>query len=193
MTFVLAAAAAFAAGIVYSSFFEWLLHRNLMHRPLLGFRYPYRTHALTHHRVFEWDESYHLLREEDAGTVTMAWWNAPALIAFNVPVVSGVSWAIFRLGSAGFWGASAGALLAMACYYATYETLHWCMHVPKERWIQRTRLFRFLDDHHRMHHKRPNRNLNVVFPLADWILRTKAPGLRPVFRIADEARAASVS
>jgi hypothetical protein len=34
-------------------------------------------------------------------------------------------------------------------------------------------------------------NLNVVFPLADFILRTKAPGLPPVSRMAQEAREAA--
>ena len=46
----------FAAGVlcavVYASFFEWTLHRYVMHRPVGKFRYPFESHALIHHRVF---------------------------------------------------------------------------------------------------------------------------------------------
>jgi sterol desaturase/sphingolipid hydroxylase (fatty acid hydroxylase superfamily) len=50
--------------------------------------------------------------------------------------------------------------------------MHYVMHVPRDRWIERTRVFRFLNEHHRLHHKDHNTNLNVVFPLADLLFRT---------------------
>ena len=71
------------AGIVFSSFFEWTLHRYLMHRSLLVklFRYPYERHTLVHHHIFKADHTYHLVHEPDKKTIPMAWWNGPAIVA----------------------------------------------------------------------------------------------------------------
>jgi hypothetical protein len=192
MMVALVALAAFTGGIVYCSFFEWTLHKYLMHKPLLGFRYAFKAHAQTHHRIFEFEETYSLQRDEDKTLVAMAWWNAPVIIAANTPVWFGAGM-IAGLGhfTANFWIGAVGAACSMVVYYAVYESLHWCMHVPGHRWFSNARWFKFLDDHHRMHHKRPMSNLNVVFPLADLILRTKAPGLPPVSRMATEAREAA--
>jgi hypothetical protein len=47
------------------------------------------------------------------------------------------------------------------------------MHVPRAaRFLGRFRLYRFLDVHHRVHHKHMLSNLNVVLPLADWTIGT---------------------
>ena len=162
---------AFAAVFVYASLFEWTLHRYLMHRATF-FRYPYRTHALTHHRLFRADASYSLSREEDAHEVPFAFWNAPLLIGLHAPL-------LWLLGRASGWPVLVPGLLAMSSYYALYESLHWCMHVPKGRRIERTAVFRWLSAHHRAHHRRHDTNLNVVFPLADLLFGTLRPWMRP--------------
>ena len=64
---------------VYASFFEWILHRFVMHRVLL-ISYPFRSHTLTHHRDFRSDASYHLRPNQSYESLTFAWWNAPLLI-----------------------------------------------------------------------------------------------------------------
>ena len=38
---------------------------------------------------------------------------------------------------------------------------------------QRSRLFRAIQEHHRYHHVYYMKNLNVVLPLADFVLRTR--------------------
>ncbi len=35
-------------------------------------------------------------------------------------------------------------------------------------------VYKFLTRYHRLHHKYPNKNYNVVFPLADYLLDTSA-------------------
>src|ERR1043165_10088786 len=92
--------------IVYCSFFEWVLHRFVMHRPVLGFRYPFERHALIHHHVFRADHTYHLIDEKDAKTIPMAWWNGPALI--GVGILPYVAFAWFT----GHWGFLCGALVS---------------------------------------------------------------------------------
>ncbi len=159
-----ASVSAFAAVFVYSSLFEWTLHRYLMHRPFV-LRYPYQAHALTHHRLFRADSSYVLSREEDMHEVRFAIWNAPLLIGLHAPL-------LWLLGRATGWPILVPGLLAMTVYYTLYESLHWCMHVPKGRRIEKTAVFRWLSAHHRAHHRRHDTNLNVVFPLADFLFGT---------------------
>jgi Fatty acid hydroxylase superfamily len=156
----------FLIALVCSSFFEWTLHRFIMHKPLGKFTYPYQRHALIHHRVFRADHTYHLIKEEDKWTIPMAWWNGPALIlSTSVPFLV-VSLLVHQ------WGIVTGAFLAISSYYAAYEYIHWCMHLPRTRNVERTGIFFRLNGHHLLHHRYMNRNFNVVMPLADLCLGT---------------------
>ncbi len=80
-----------------------------------------------------------------------------------------------RLRAAATWVPLLIALMAsaFAAYYLAYEYLHWCMHVPAKRWIEGTRFFKWIDIHHRVHHLHPMKNLNVVLPVADFLLRSR--------------------
>jgi hypothetical protein len=164
---IVAIVGAFIGGMAYGSFFEWTLHRFLLHRPLWFVTYPFKSHALTHHVKFGSGPDYHLREDGNKHLVTMAWWNSPVLIAVNAPVGILAAWLI------GSWWIVPGFLASMVMYYGMYEYLHWCMHVPKTRWFQSTRVFKWIDRHHRIHHLVPMSNLNVVLPLADFLLRTR--------------------
>ncbi len=151
---------------VYASFFEWLLHRYLMHRPFLKFTYPFERHALIHHHIFKADESYHLIRDEDKHTIPMAWWNGPVLICVGMIPFGVSAWL------AGHWALLGGALPACIGYYAAYEYIHWCMHLPRKRFVERSGIFFRLNGHHLLHHRYMHKNFNVVLPLADLFLGT---------------------
>jgi len=137
-----------------------------MHRPLSGFRYPYERHALVHHRVFRADHTYHLINARDAKTIPMAWWNGPLLILLGIQPFVLASWL------SGTWAILTGAAPVCALYYAAYEYMHWCMHLPKRRPVERSGIFFRLNGHHLLHHRYQNKNFNVVFPLADLFLGT---------------------
>lgn len=168
MVIVLVVLASFAAAVLAASFFEWVLHKYFMHGVLVK-GYPYRAHAQVHHVVFGHAATYHLSDPAHRNLVTMAWWNGPVLLLLNVPLPGLCAW---LLGSA--W-VLAGAMAGFTAYYVAYEYLHWCMHVPAGRRLDRMRWFRWLDRHHRAHHRHPLRNLNVVLPLADLVLRSRLP------------------
>ena len=156
----------FFSGIIYASFFEWTLHRFVMHRPVGAFTYPYHAHALTHHKIFKADATYHLVDEKDKWTIPMAWWNGPLLIAAcQVPFLVAAYFS-------SQWGILCGSVLACSAYYGTYEYLHWCMHLPRQRNLERSGIFFRLNGHHLLHHRYMNRNFNVVLPLADLCLGT---------------------
>jgi hypothetical protein len=152
--------------VVYCSIFEWLLHKFIMHRPLGSFSYPYKAHALLHHRIFKSDHTYHLVDEKDKYTIPMAWWNGPALVT-----IASIPFVLASLLS-GSWGILVGAALATSAYYGAYEYMHWCMHLPRKRHVERSGIFFRLNGHHLLHHRYMNRNYNVVLPLADLCFGT---------------------
>jgi hypothetical protein len=153
-------------GTVFASFFEWTLHRFVMHKPVGPFRYPFERHALIHHRIFRADHTYHLVNEEDKHTIPMAWWNGPVLVACcQIPFLAA---AILSEK----WGLLCGAAIACTGYYAAYEYMHWCMHLPRKRHVERSGIFFRLNGHHLLHHRYMHKNFNVVLPLADLLLGT---------------------
>jgi hypothetical protein len=156
----------FIAGVAFCSLFEWTLHRFVMHKPLGKFRYPFEAHALVHHKIFKADHTYHLIHEHDKKTIPMAWWNGPVLVAL------GLSPFLVFAAFSHKWGVPCGAAIASASYYAAYEYMHWCMHLPRSRHVERSGIFFRLNGHHLLHHRYMNRNFNVVLPLADLILGT---------------------
>lgn len=155
---------AFAVYLVYMSFFEWAFHRHMFHTPKFS-KYMFKAHTLTHHQIYKGDETYHT-HDDHPDKVPMDWWALPALLAVHLPFFALIQWAT---GIPSIWG----GLAAVAVYYTVYESIHWAMHVPKAAtFLNRFSVYRFLDAHHRMHHKYMLSNLNVVFPLADLVLGT---------------------
>jgi hypothetical protein len=62
--------------------------------------------------------------------------------------------------------------MACALYFTAYEYMHWCMHLPKKRHVERSGIFYWLNGHHLLHHRYMHKNFNVVLPLADLLLGT---------------------
>lgn len=157
---------ALVGNVIFASFFEWSIHRYVMHRPVGSFRYAFQAHAVVHHQVFKADHTYHLIDPKDKETIPMAWWNGPVLIllgALPTLILSAIT---------GRWIMLAGAATTFVLYYIAYEYIHWCMHLPKARRVEKPWLFRRLNGHHLLHHRYMHKNFNVVFPLADLCLGT---------------------
>ena len=156
----------FLVAVVFASFFEWALHRYVMHKPVGPFDYAFKAHAVVHHQIFKADHTYHLHDEKDKHTIPMAWWNGPVLIALcQLPFLI---WSM----SGGHWGLVIGSTIACCAYYGAYEYMHWCMHLPKKRNIERSGIYFRLNGHHLLHHRYMHKNFNVVLPLADLLLGT---------------------
>lgn len=173
--FFLCLLAALLFGIVFASFFEWTLHKYVMHRPVGKFRYAFQAHAVVHHQVFKADKTYHLHDENDKKTIPMAWWNGAVLILIGI-----IPFSLLSLAT-GFWGITLGGFIAFTSYYCFYEYIHWCMHLPKARRIEKPWWFRKLNGHHLLHHRYMHKNFNVVLPVADLILGTLIYRAKTVF------------
>lgn len=173
MTLIVVAIVTLLLGVAYASFFEWTLHRYVMHRPLGFFRYPFEAHAFTHHRIFRADDSYHCTDVRNQGKIPMAWWNGPVIVLLgSIPFYMGALPFVFTGFSAIAWIIIGIGFGVSSSYYGAYEYLHWCMHLPKARRLEKSRLFRRLNGHHLLHHRFPSTNYNVVLPLADVVCRT---------------------
>jgi len=164
--FVFWLAVGFCGGVFFASFFEWTLHRFVMHKPVGPFDYPFRAHAIVHHQTFKADHTYHLVNPQDKKTIPMAWWNGPLLIVVATLPVFILTVIYGRLELA------FGTLAAFTVYYAAYEYIHWCMHLPKARRVERSWIFHRLNGHHLLHHRYMHKNFNVVMPFADLCLGT---------------------
>ncbi len=175
--------AAFAVGIVYASLAEWTIHKFLMHRPLFNFKHFFKGHAQIHHGVYKGDETY-LVGDREPRELTLAWWAMPFPIVFHLPI-------LILLGSWFGVAVPIGLIIAFAMYQFSYEYFHYCMHVPRDRWFERTPMFQWVNEHHLQHHRKHGTNLNVVLPLADFLFGTSRKlsalpvSLRQVVTVAD--------
>lgn len=167
--------ASFGGGIILACFFEWTLHRFVMHKiiktPFGTLDYAFKAHAVVHHGTFKADTTYHLIDPvtQDKNLIPMAWWNAPVLLTILMIPTSLVAWTL------GHWSVIVGALAAYMLYYGAYEYMHWCMHLPRPkrlRLIELSWFFYRLNGHHLLHHRYMGKNFNVVLPLADLCLGT---------------------
>lgn len=164
LPFFLCQLGAFCACTVYLSFFEWAFHRYAFHTPRLS-RALFRAHTLVHHQIYKGGPSYHS-HDDHPEHVPMNWWALPAMLGIQMPAFLALQWAT---GLPVVWG----CVLAVCVYFGIYESIHWAMHVPRAaRVLARVPAYRYLDAHHRTHHKHLLSNLNVVLPLADLVLGT---------------------
>jgi multisubunit Na+/H+ antiporter MnhG subunit len=167
-----------ALGILWCSLFEWTLHRFVMHRPVhflgVNITYPFEKHALTHHRTFTGEAHYHIQNEQSKEVIRMAWWAGPALVFLTEApfLLIGVFFYLFSSILHASWLIPLLGILTSSLYFFSYEYFHWLMHDPKNRLFERTRVFRFINGHHVLHHKFDGNNLNVVFPFANWLFGT---------------------
>lgn len=158
-------AAAFLVSLFYTSFFEHTLHRYIMHRDNI-FKYPYQLHALEHHRMFRADESYHAVNEDVKSHVAFGPSEYVILPLIHlIPLVA----LEFHAGLP----VIIGGLAAFYAYLAAFDLTHYSMHVPNTFFFERYAFFKWLKRHHLLHHKYQDRNLNVVLPIADFVLGTR--------------------
>lgn len=164
LSFFLCQLGAFCVYFLLSSFTEWTFHRYAFHTPKIS-TYMFKAHTLVHHQIYKGDHTYRT-EEEHPEHVPMNWWALPAMLGAHLPFFLLIQWVT---GIPSVWG----GLLAVATYFAIYESIHWAMHVPRaSNFLNRFRVYRFLDAHHHLHHKYMLSNLNVVLPLADITMGT---------------------
>ena len=158
------------AVFLLANFFEWRVHKHVLHRRRWPMQVIYDQHTPMHHMVYI-EEDMALRSTKEFRLVLM-----PAAGVLGIVLAaSPLAIAIGQL-----WSASAGwlFLLTASLYMVSYEVLHLCYHAPADSFIGRLRFIRVMRVHHAKHHDprfMQNWNFNVTVPLFDWIMKTIAP------------------
>lgn len=164
------------AALFFGSFFEYLIHRYVMHdRKLRDAILPkrddtngiYHKHAKLHHGVFygQFDLETDPVGKELNIVFT---WDDTAL------VLLGLSPALFIIGYFISPAVALAFIVVAVLHNRVWNLLHHEMHIPTHAWWTKTASYRFLARHHFMHHQKTGTNFNVVLPLADFVLATVA-------------------
>lgn len=156
--------------VFFANFYEWLVHREFLHKRRWPFEIIYDRHTPMHHMVYV-EEDMALESTQEFRLILI-----PAAGVLGIVIAA----APFAFVIAHFWSNAAGwlFLLAASLFMVSYEVLHLCYHAPKESFIGRLALIRILRAHHARHHDprlMQRYNFNVTVPLFDWIMGTMAP------------------
>ena len=144
-----------AAGFLWANFFEYALHRWLLHWPD---SYPGKGHLLHHQSVGQPDEPLYVnLGGRPIFVVAM-------FVANGAPVVL-LDRFDFVFLQAGF---APGALVAFSLYFILAEHIHWRFHIGG--WLPV--MLRPAQARHLAHHQRPNQDFSIFLPLFDRLLRS---------------------
>jgi Fatty acid hydroxylase superfamily len=154
---------------VFANFFEWWIHRYVMHRPsqVKAFRAIYNRHTLMHHQFFTEKE----MRFADHHDWRVTFFPPYALVTFtmmSIPPALIFGWLI---------SANVGWLLisTTTSMYLIYEFMHFCCHVEENWFVRHAPFVNTIRRHHTAHHDQSimmERNMNLTFPVMDWLMGT---------------------
>jgi hypothetical protein len=149
----------------YCSFFEWFVHRYIMHEKHFPLHDAFRGHTVVHHQIYHWNGKFEATGPGRPQHVALRWYAFPGMLLPHAALFGAFQW---LTGIPIFWGGTIACIL----YFTSYEYTHYLMHSPRGHFVERFRWFKFIKEHHRLHHKYYLRNLNVFIPLADYCLGT---------------------
>ncbi len=185
----------FVASIILASFVEHFIHKSLLHstpkifRKISFVKGMWSGHSISHHGHYLPDDHYTRDETNKEEVLAFAWYHGPLIILGSTLIAYILDLFIrFLLGIPArfFLPEIIGVGMAFTLYYTAYESLHAIMHVPnKWKWLLGTMAMRWLNRHHYQHHVDPRTNLNVIFPLADYVWRTRKPLPKEQYKYAD--------
>jgi hypothetical protein len=149
--------------------FEWFLHKYVMHRRIdfFGLRAIYERHTLNHHRFFTDDE----VRFRDHGDWRVTVFPPYALVIFIMMSLPGVAVLAFLFTPNVGWL----FICTTTSMYLIYEFMHFCCHVDENAFVRHVPFINTLRRHHVSHHNvglMMDTNMNLTFPIADWLFGT---------------------
>jgi hypothetical protein len=154
---------------VLSNLFEWYMHKNVMHRliDVWALRAIYDRHTRQHHQYFT-DNEMTVDTSREWRIIFFPWRALFTFMALGVPFALLLGWAI---------NPNAGYILMITIVgqYLIYETFHYCCHVHDNWFVRYMPFVNTIRRHHTMHHNKGimmTHNMNLTFPIADWLMRT---------------------
>ncbi len=145
------------AGLLIGQLIEYLLHRFWLHRS------PLQDHLTVHHKLYHGNRKF---EHRDAQWEDVASSNIYIVMhgVLAMPVGAYIlqqSLELFAL-----------FMITVIGYALWVEVVHFHMHVPSDHWLEKTRLFRVLYDHHRMHHIYYEDNFGIGSHVWDYVFGT---------------------
>ena len=154
---------------IAGNFVEWAMHKFVMHRliDVFALRAIYDRHTRQHHQYFT-DTDYTI------GTVKE---HRIVFFPLRVLIVLGIFGLLISYCAAKAINANVGYIvyMTMVSHYLIYETFHYCCHIQENWFVRNVPLVNTIRRHHAAHHNlgiMMHKNMNLTFPLADWIMGT---------------------
>jgi hypothetical protein len=147
------------------SFIEHQVHQKLMHRrSIAAFKRTFEAHAIVHHKN-------HYSKIFSDAPVPPGEDKEIRLTVRKAPIKA----LPFAVGIAFFsWLGAAIFVGTFVFHHWVWNNIHLEMHKPEQRHFSPWPIYQFLARYHWLHHRYPDKNFNVVFPLADYLLGTRA-------------------
>lgn len=157
------------ATFLLCNFFEWWLHRYVMHRPssIAVFRAIYNRHTLMHHQFFTDTE----MRFADHLDYRVTFFPPYALATFTLMSIPGAILLGLLLSPNTGWL----FIATTTSVYLIYEFMHFCCHVEDNALVRHLPFINTIRRHHAAHHDQSlmmERNMNLTFPIMDWLFAT---------------------
>src|SRR5215468_5536939 len=153
----------------FSNLFEWWIHKYVMHRlvDVWALRAIYDRHTRQHHQYFT-DNEMTVSSTREFRIIFFPWRALFTFIGLGTPFALALGWAL---------NPNAGYILmvTMVGQYLIYETFHFCCHVHDNWFVRHVPFVNTIRRHHTVHHNigvMMERNMNLTFPIADWLMGT---------------------
>lgn len=153
----------------FSNIFEWWIHKYVMHRlrDVWALRAIYDRHTRQHHQYFT-DGEMTVDSTREFRIIFFPWRALFTFIGLGAPFALLLGWLINP--NAGYI-----LLVTMVGQYLIYETFHYCCHVHENWFVRNMPFVNTIRRHHTAHHNQGimmDINMNLTFPIADWIMGT---------------------
>jgi hypothetical protein len=181
------------AGVLFTvplcSLGEWIVHGVLYHGRVPGLAKVRAIHHQAHHfALFPPDRyvqhgKYEFMRfraplapfrmADNAFDNALTAWSQIALhFVAGIPLILLPAWYATTASASGVafrW--SCLVTLSIISWLLAY--VHGVIHTPRDRWIEHTRAFQWLDRHHYVHHVDLAANMNFMLPICDFLFGTQ--------------------
>jgi len=173
MHFVIQFFAWFTGLSVLMSFIEHQIHRRLMHKKhffssfIPALNKVFEHHAILHHQHYSkiFNDKPVAPGQDRGLRLSMKEGFLEALpISALIAIISFQGAVVFEI--------------VVCLHHFLWNKLHIEMHKPEKRFFSEWPIYKFLARHHYLHHKYPDKNFNVILPLADYVLRTNVSASR---------------
>jgi hypothetical protein len=152
---------------VLMSFIEHQIHRSLMHRKnilsgrLPAFKKVFEHHAILHHR------HYHKIFNDEPVPHGQ---DRHLRLSMKEGFLEALPISVLMITIS--WQGAITFLIVVFLHHFIWNQIHMEMHKPEKRFFSHWSTYKFLARYHYLHHRYPNKNFNVVLPLADYVLGT---------------------